>query len=99
LRIAVVITPVIAEAASGVASPAASSVPPAVSVAPASRACTFAGRIPSDSIMPSVPARPGPPNQPKSFCVPWPMNSPPMTSRAPRRPTLMSFSPLVQRVG
>src|SRR3954470_13082380 len=47
---AVVITPVSAADARGVASPAARRVPPTVSVVPARSACTFAGRMSMCSI-------------------------------------------------
>src|SRR5699024_7564465 len=80
-RIAVSMTPISAELARGVARPAASMAPPAVSVIPAAKALRRAGRISRDSIIASVPSRPGPLNRPWSFCKPWPTNSPPITVR------------------
>ena len=92
LRIAVVIVLVSSVAATGVSAPSASSVPPAVSAVPARIAWRRGGRMPSLFIMPLVPSRPGPPNQPNSFCVPWPTNSAPIRPRTASAPSLMSFS-------
>ena len=55
---AIVIVPVSALAASGVAAPATSSAPPPVSATPAAVAWTLPGRSPSDSMKPAVPSRP-----------------------------------------
>jgi hypothetical protein len=39
------------------------------------------GRSPMDSSQPLVPSKPYPPHQPNSFCAPWPVMSPPSTTR------------------
>ena len=71
-RIAFVITPVSMLTAAGVNSPSASSEPPPASAAPASKAFSRPGRSPICSKCWPVPSGPAPPNQPASFCIPWP---------------------------
>jgi pimeloyl-ACP methyl ester carboxylesterase len=90
VRIAVVITPVIAAAAAGVARPSASSPPPPASDAPAASACWRPGRRPSDSKKAPVPSGPWPANQPLTFCMPWPKNSPPSSRRRTKTKSFMA---------
>src|SRR4051794_1223074 len=90
LRMAVTIVEATAVAASGVAAPRARSAPPPASAAPAAMAFRFPGRSPRFSKNWPVPSGPWPPNQPKSFCVPWPTNRPPTT---PRRASLAMSMP------
>src|SRR5512133_1194412 len=80
-----IITEERAAAASGVAAPKAKSTPPPASAVPATRALRRPGCSPIESNMSAVPPGPPPPNQPKSFCVPWPMKSSPMITRARKR--------------
>src|SRR5215208_2850931 len=92
--IAVIITLHSAAAAAGVAAPSAKSKPPPASAAPAVTAFRRPGRSPIDSKPWAVPSRPPPPNQPKSFCAPWPKKRRPIVTRAIRRkrPTKESLS-------
>ena len=84
------IVPTSAPAATGVRRPSASSAPPPASEAPAAIAARRPGLKPSDSKNPPVPSRPWPPNQPKSFWVPWPKKSAPMRTRRTVRPSFMA---------
>src|SRR4051812_46104746 len=79
-------------AATGVAAPSVSSTPRVVWAAPAAVAWRLPGRRPRFSKKPPVPSIPWPPNQPKSFWVPWPMNSGPTTARINSAPSLMVYS-------
>ena len=92
LRIAVTIVAVRPAPASGVSAPRVMSAPPTVSAVPAAVAWRVPGLSPSDSKNPAVPSRPWPPNQPNSFCVPWPTKRGPMTPRRTREPSLMGAS-------
>ena len=58
--------------AAGVKRPSAMSEPPPASAAPASSAFSRPGRRPICSNISPVPSGPPPPNQPASFCIPWP---------------------------
>src|SRR5437763_9815038 len=75
------IPPIVAMGPSGLRKPRAVSVPPPNSDAAATVAQGVPGFRPSDSSQPAVPFSPGPLNQPKSFCDPWPANNPPIVSR------------------
>src|SRR5690349_21119722 len=85
---AVTITPDSAAVASGVSRPSASSAPPPASAAPAAMACRRPGRRPIFS-NPSAVAAGSPPNQPNSFWVLCPMNSPPTSTRVAVFPILI----------
>ncbi len=61
-HVATAMRPIIPAAANGVRRPAANIRPAPISVAAASRACTWGQRIPIDSKNPAVPASPPAPN-------------------------------------
>src|SRR3954453_813833 len=84
-----IIVPVMSPEATGVSAPSVSSAPPTASDAPAAVAWRLPGLRPSVSKKPAVPSRPWPPNQPKSFWVPWPTNKGPTTKRSAVLPRSM----------
>jgi len=51
------------------------------------------GCMPKKPIIAPVPSSPRPPHHPLGFCVPCPVNKPPMTTRAARLPKLIPWSP------
>src|SRR6266516_1706015 len=82
-----IIAPIVPRGPSGWRKPNVVSTPPPNSDADAAVAQGVAGFRPSDSSHPAVPFSPGPLNQPKSFCDPWPTNNPPTASRKISSPT------------
>src|SRR5207248_213368 len=76
-----IIAPIVPRGPSGCRKPNVVSTPPPNSDAAAAVAQRVPGLRPSDSSQPAVPFRPGPLNQPKSFCDPWPANNPPTVNR------------------
>src|SRR3989454_1270022 len=72
--------------------PAAKSPPRPSSASAASQAQSRAGRNLIDSSHPAVPAMPWPPNQPNSFCAPWPATSRPTTRRKVRSIASITFA-------
>src|SRR5437588_1085461 len=81
LTVAMIIAPIVPRGPSGWRRPRVVSAPPPNSDADAAVAHAVPGVKPIDSSQPAVPLRPGPLNQPKSFCDPWPANNPPTASR------------------
>ena len=74
-------------APTGVANPVASSSPAASSVTPARRPKSSGGWYPKCANSSSSVPRALAPNQPKSFCAPWPHHRSPVTRRRISRPT------------
>ena len=86
-------TPTTDAPASGVRKPSASMTPPPASLSPAMIAKTTPGRYPSISKKAPVPRLPCPPNQPNSFCVPWPTSATPTTTRRISNPASIVVTP------
>src|SRR5256884_9767488 len=76
-----IIAPIVPRGPSGWRKPSVVSTPPPNSDVDAAVAQGVPGFRPNDSSQPAVPFSPGPLNQPKSFCDPWPANNPPIVSR------------------
>src|SRR6266700_1269541 len=76
-----IIAPIVPRGPRGGRKPRVVSTPPPNSDPAAAVAQGVPGFRPSDSSQRAVPFKPGPLNQPKSFCDPWPVNNPPTASR------------------
>src|SRR5258706_307017 len=92
LTAATIITDSISAGPTGPNKPSAVSRPPANSAVAAVAANMRPGRKPSISRNPAVPARPWPPNQPKSFWAPCAVITRPKTSRMIIKPSSMTHS-------
>ncbi|MNP58660.1 hypothetical protein D3C76_1535970 [compost metagenome] len=97
-KIATINVTVSASAAGRTSKPITRARPPKNSAPPDSSAISRPGARPRLSMNCAVPARPPPPNRPKSFCAPWAMKMIPTRIRMMLRPQLARLATTALRM-